>query len=126
MSSSGSSPPNWHEKLWSFFRKGYLLLPLNLAGPGCAYTYVDKAGATHIVGLTSVTIPPQNCEASEGGRGVRVTTIGVSLVRSEVWSAVSVGYNSEELFVLRNNACVRIVTPRASGEAQVPTRQERE
>jgi len=81
-----------------------VVLGLSLAG--CAHTYVDDAGATHVFGLVSITIPPPIPPEAAGARAVRVVNVGLSMVRSDLFSSLSFGYNAEELVVVRNNACV--------------------
>jgi hypothetical protein len=72
----------------------------------CAYTYVDQRGLTHVVGLVSVEIPRDPHARSSGASAVRVSSFGVSVFRSDLYSGISMGYNVDELLVLDDHACV--------------------
>ena len=74
--------------------------------PGCAYTYLDADGTTHIVGLVAIQIPKENSGFAEAARVVQVTNIGISAVRSDISSSLSLGYNSERVVVIGENVCV--------------------
>jgi hypothetical protein len=87
-------------------RLPFLVLFCALLLPGCAYTYLDEAGTTHIVGLVSIRIPSHDRSGSDAATALRVTNIGISATRSDISSSLSIGYNSEEILVLGDNICV--------------------
>jgi hypothetical protein len=80
---------------------------------GCAYTYLDEAGAMHFVGLAVVTIPASGSRDNEGARLVRVRNIGLSIVSAEIASSISLGFNADTVAVIYNNACVYLGDSRA-------------
>jgi hypothetical protein len=81
-----------------------LLASLSLLS-GCAYTYVDTKGTTHMVGLMAVEVPSAN-PPNVGASAIRVENIGLSVIRSDISSSISLGYNVDEITVIENNACV--------------------
>ena len=73
---------------------------------GCTYTYLDRSGTTHILGLTAVTVPSAVEVTKSGGLFVGVKNIGASVIRTDISSSISFGYNTDSLAVIRNNSCV--------------------
>jgi hypothetical protein len=78
-----------------------------LALCGCAITYVDNRGDTHVLGLTAITIAGIPPGTKEAARSAKVTAIGISIISTDYFSAASVGYGSSEVVAVRNNACVQ-------------------
>jgi hypothetical protein len=74
---------------------------------GCAVSYVDESGAMRVVGFVSMTVQSGGPQAA-GARSVSIRNLGLSAMRSDLSSSISLGYNSENITVINNDACVSI------------------
>ena len=80
---------------------------------GCSYSYVDKNGVQHTIGLVKLSVPVVPTGNASAGSIVEVTTLGVAGYRTPRLSGFSIGYNRERLMSLKNNV---IVTDRSITE----------
>lgn len=69
----------------------------------CAHVHVDADGTTRILGLAYVEIPPVGADGA--GQSVRTTSVGVSLLRTELATGIAVGYHSHASTVQGSNTC---------------------
>lgn len=74
---------------------------------GCAHSYADADGNRHIVGILHLTLP-QMAGEQKAADWMRWRTVGVAISRSEMGSAVEIGYSDNTLAVVRNNSCVAL------------------
>jgi len=73
---------------------------------GCAHVQVDADGTKHIVGLVSMEVPPAGSADANGGTFFRVTSLGLSILRTESETGVALGYHSYGSMMLRGDTCV--------------------
>lgn len=79
----------------------FLALLLN----GCAYVHTAPDRSRHVFGiLYYAVLPPQDPAPAES---IRTRTIGVSLTRGDVGTALSLGYSDIDFAYVRENTCVR-------------------
>lgn len=74
---------------------------------GCAHTYTDAGGNRHIVGLVNLTLPAESSER-KAADWIRMRTVGLALSRTDIGSALELGYSDNTLAVVRNNSCVQL------------------
>lgn len=87
-------------------RRISILLALTLAMSGCAYSYLDKSGAQHVVGLVSLTMEPSREPQTFAGNVSVIRTIGIVSNSDPLSKTIAVGYNQQTLAYLRNNVAV--------------------
>ena len=76
---------------------------------GCAITRVDATGVLHVTGFVSMAVQMhREGDAKDLVEAVRVNSVGVSLLRSDITSALTVGYGSNLLISLPPNSCAEI------------------
>jgi hypothetical protein len=99
---------------------GLLLLP-----SACAHTYVDTAGARHVIGLVHLSIHPAS-PPLWGGEALRVRSVGVTLNQGAESHALVIGYSDATHALVRNNALVaaEALRPDGPGPAKAPPDQE--
>ena len=84
------------------------LVLLLLQITGCAHSYVDADGNTHVVGLVHVVVPRHIESEAVTSEFVRVRSLGVSLLTSPVRTSFSVGY-SDDMMVFQNYGACTII-----------------
>ena len=62
---------------------------------GCAFTYTDKVGDRHTIGLVDITIRAPADPATIAGNVVEVTTLGISVGQTAQGGYLTAGYNHE-------------------------------
>ena len=72
---------------------------------GCAHTYIDSEGNRNIIGWVNLTLPPAAPEP-RAADWMRVRTVGLVLSRTDIGSAIELGYADSTLAAIRNNSCV--------------------
>jgi hypothetical protein len=72
---------------------------------GCAHTYIDNEGNRNIIGWVNLTLPPA-APGPKAADWMRVRTLGVVLSRTDIGSAIELGYADNTLAAIRNNSCV--------------------
>jgi hypothetical protein len=82
------------------------LAALLLMLAGCAIDYVDDDGVRHVIGLTSISIPPPDATTPTAGHVIDVTTVGVSITDMPEGGSVTLGYNRAVTAVINDNALV--------------------
>lgn len=75
-----------------------------VAVSGCALSYVDSRGATHVLGLVKLTIEPGTSGEQLAGDSVQIRSVGVSVYSTPLNSGVVIGYNHETLMAVRNDS----------------------
>jgi hypothetical protein len=71
----------------------------------CAQLHVAPDGTRHVVGFVYMELPSVDVE-STGATSVRVVSLGLTLVRTEIGSAINLGYGDITAASVSNNACV--------------------
>ena len=77
---------------------------LVLAIAGCAHVEELPDGSRRVTGLVSMTIPPAIPQASRGADLLEVKALGMLLVSGPAGAAFSIGYASERIVAVRNDA----------------------
>lgn len=80
-------------------------LVLALSGAGCASVRVDELGRTHVVGLVWLTLP---APAERGAEQVRTRSLGLTLARNPLESAVVLGWSDRSVSVIEPDLAVRL------------------
>ena len=83
-----------------------VLLTAALAAGGCAHSYVDAVGNTHVIGLVHMVVPKG--ADPEAGTILRVRSAGLSFFSSPVRSSVTLGFNDDMVVMVRPDSCVAI------------------
>jgi len=83
---------------------GLLILATALCS-GCAHVWVDAAGNRHVIGLVALTLPPVDA-AQRGAETIRTRAVGLTLTRTDIGSALVLGYHDSSLTAVRNHALV--------------------
>lgn len=73
---------------------------------GCAHVWTDAGGTRHVLGLVSMEIPPAKGVKAGGGEFVRISSFGVSVIRSELETGIAIGYQSYGSTWLDGNSCL--------------------
>lgn len=68
---------------------------------GCAHSYVDERGNSHIIGLVKLTISPATTEPGAAD-WVRLRTVSISLNRSSLANSLDIGISDNTQAVFRN------------------------
>ncbi len=95
-------------------RSACLLMLASALCSGCAHVWVDAAGNRHVLGLVAMTLPPADA-APRGADTLRTRAIGLTLTRSEVGSALVLGYHDSSLTAVRNHALVPLALLQDAG-----------
>jgi len=87
---------------------GLLLAALGAAAlGGCAHTYIDSDGNRNVIGWVNLTLPPA-APAPRAADWMRVRTLGLVLSRTDIGSAIELGYADSTLAAIRNDSCVQL------------------
>ena len=73
---------------------------------GCAHSYVDEQGRTHVIGLVALTLPAggRADAATPGAELLRLRTIGLSFVQTPgAGNSLVLGYSDSTIAWLRDN-----------------------
>jgi hypothetical protein len=90
---------------------------LALALAGCAHVSELPDGSRRVIGLVSMTIPPSIPQEKRGADSLHVTTVGLLVLSGRAASSVQIGYASDRIIAVRNNALVEFFDGReAKGE----------
>lgn len=93
------------------FVRGIGLAAALLAGAcaGCASVRVDPDGTRHVFGFVSMRIPPPSSAASgRGNEYFSLSSFGLSVVRTELETGFTIGYQRYGSMTLGANACAVI------------------
>lgn len=76
----------------------------------CACAHVEELpdGSRRVTGLVSMTLPPAFAQAQRGADSLQVSALGLLILSGPAGSSVSLGYASERITAVRNNALVEI------------------
>lgn len=85
-------------------RAAFLALALASA---CAHVEELPDGSRRVTGLVRMTVPAMPA-GQRGADSLEVSALGLTLVSSPAGRSVSLGYSSERITALRNNALVEI------------------
>lgn len=72
---------------------------------GCAHSYIDEQGNTHVIGVAHVMVPAVR-DTGIGAQSIRVRSLGLSLLASGSHTNLTLGWNDDTLLFVRNHACV--------------------
>ena len=72
---------------------------------GCAYSYVDRDGDRHVIGLVNLEIAAAD-DATFAGRVIDLSTFGISFAENAAGRSFTIGYSREITGDLRNHALV--------------------
>jgi hypothetical protein len=81
---------------------------LALAVAGCAHVQELPDGSRRVTGLVSVTVPPAIAAERRGADRLEVSAVGLLIVSNPAATSISLGYASERITAVRNNALVEI------------------
>lgn len=73
---------------------------------GCAHVEELPDGSKRITGLVRMTVPGAIPDDKRGGETVEVTSFGLTVLTAPTASRISLGYASDRITTLRNNAVV--------------------
>ena len=73
---------------------------------GCAHVEELPDGSRRVTGLVSLTIPPALAAEQRGADSLQVTSIGLLLLSSRAGTSMQLGYASDQIIAVRNNALV--------------------
>lgn len=79
-----------------------------LAAAGCAHVSELPDGSRRVTGFVSLTIPPAIAARERGADALHVTTLGLLVLSSPAASSVQLGYASDRITAVRNNALVEL------------------
>lgn len=71
---------------------------------GCAHVFVDADGRRHVIGFVALTLPAP--EGRTGAETLRTRSLGVTLMRSPVGDALTVGWSDTSLTAVRDDSFV--------------------
>jgi hypothetical protein len=94
---------------------------------GCAHTYIDGQGNRNIIGWVNLTLPPAD-PAPRAADWMRVRTVGLVLSRTDIGSAIELGYADSTLAAIRNDSCVqldRLPSILFAGDSHAPFKRDR-
>lgn len=114
--------PTNMSQTWKLCSRIFALIASGLL-TACAHTYVDSDGNRNVIGFVNIKLPANAFPSSEW---LRVQTMGLTLTRSDVGSAIALGYSDNTLAFVRNNSCVQLNALPISilssiGESHAPT-----
>lgn len=92
---------------------GPLMLVSAFCG-GCAHVWIDAAGNRHVVGLVALTLPPSDV-TRHGAETIRTRAVGLTLTRSDIGSALVLGYHDSSLTAVHNNVAVPLALLQEEG-----------
>jgi hypothetical protein len=75
---------------------------------GCAHVQELPDGSRRVIGLVSMTIPPALAAEQRGADFLQVTTVGALVLSSPAGTSVQLGYASDRITAVRNNALVEL------------------
>ena len=73
---------------------------------GCAHVEELPDGSKRITGLVRMTVPSAIPDGKRGGETLQVTSFGLTFLTAPTASRISLGYASDRITTLRNNAVV--------------------
>jgi len=73
---------------------------------GCAHVQELPDGSKRITGLVRMTVPSAIPDEKRGGETLQVTSFGLTVLTAPTASRISLGYASDRITTLRNNAVV--------------------
>ena len=73
---------------------------------GCAITYVDKKGATNIIGFAKVKIPLRRQDQKFADDSVEVSSLGVAVHVTPISRMLGVGFSHVSFTAIDDNAVV--------------------
>ena len=73
---------------------------------GCAHVEVLSDGSTRVTGFVRMTIPAAIPLGQRGAETLEVTTIGLGILSTQGGGGISLGYTSDRITWLKNNALV--------------------
>lgn len=85
-------------------------LALLVPALACACAHVEELpdGSRRVIGLVSMTIPAAIPEQRRGADRLEVTALGLLVVSNPAATSIALGYASERITTVRNNALVEI------------------
>ena len=84
------------------------LAALAVALAGCAHTYVDGEGNTHVIGVVHMVVPKLVDTDAAQAQSLQVRSIGLSLLTAAERTSLTIGYNDDTLVLVRGSACVAL------------------
>lgn len=81
---------------------------LALAIAGCAHVQELPDGSRRVTGFVSITVPPSIAAEQRGADSLQVTTLGLLVLSSPAATSVQLGYASDRIVAVRNNALVEL------------------
>jgi len=81
---------------------------LALALAGCAHVEELPDGSRRVTGLVSMTIPAAIPHDRRGADSLQVTTLGLLILSGPAATSVQLGYASDRITAVRNNALVEL------------------
>jgi hypothetical protein len=81
---------------------------LALATAGCAHVQELPDGSRRVTGFVSITVPPAIAAERRGADSLQVTTLGLLVLSSPAATSVQLGYASDRIVAVRNNALVEL------------------
>jgi hypothetical protein len=85
-------------------RPGAAALALLLAG--CAHVHVDEQGRRHVIGFVALTLPAP--EGHTGADTLRTRSLGLTITRSPVGDALTLGWSDTSLTAVRDHSLVNL------------------
>jgi len=99
----------WHREQTRFVRRiGLAAALLGGALAGCASVRVDPDGTKHVFGFVSMRIAPQSGANVRGDEYFSLSSVGLSVVRTESETGFTIGYQRYGSMMLGANACAII------------------
>jgi hypothetical protein len=77
----------------------------------CAHVTELPDGSRRVTGFVRMTVPASIPQGQRGADSLEVTTVGLLLLSTPAGGSLSVGYASERITTVRNDALVRISDP---------------
>ena len=77
----------------------------------CAHVTELPDGSRRITGFVRMTVPASIPQRQRGADSLEVTTVGLLLLSTPAGGSLSLGYASERITTVRNDALVRISDP---------------
>jgi len=87
-----------------------------LLSTGCAHVEALPDGSKRVIGFVHMVIPSAVPAEQRGAETLEVTTIGLGILSTQGGGGISIGYSSDRITILRNEAKV-VVGPSAKPAA---------
>lgn len=95
---------------------------------GCAITYIDKKGATNIIGLAKVKISQRRQGQKFAGDSVEVSSLGVTIHVTPISRMLGVGFSHASFTAINDDAAsfqsTFVSSSSANNSAQEPRRSK--